>query len=200
MCSSDKVDAPASWQDGVLPDAIRRSLENHMQQQSDLLGADTEALRIPLSLSEQRDDLDKHGQACSVFDCVFSKEVMAEAAKLRSMKFFVIETIIGWINHKHHLGVDQRFKLPKLKYKGVTVQAHRIRKDPKKLVTEIEVLDDVDDEPALPLRSVPIPMQKRALFLCFGMPKSSLSCSWVVLEPWGAKLRVRTPGAGLYSV
>ena len=81
------------------------------------------------------------------------------------MKLFVIETTIGWINHKLSLGVDKKFKLPKLKYKGETVQSHLIRKDTKKIV-EISEIDAVDETPALPLCSKPVPAEKRAFLHC----------------------------------
>lgn len=162
MCSSDEVAAPSTWHDGVMPDAVADALAQAQGAPADISSDAAEALRIPLSLSDPRNDLDKHGQACTVFDCVFSTTVMAEAARLRAMKVFAIETVIGWINHKHGTGLDQRYKLPKLRYKGDTVQSHRIRKDRKQLVTEITEVDDVDDAPALPLRSAPVPADKRA--------------------------------------
>ena len=162
MCSSDHVAAPSTWHDGVMPDSVADALAQAQGTHSDISADTAEALRLPLSLSEPRNDLDKHGQACTVFDCVFSTTVLAEASRLRAMKVFVIETVIGWINHKHSLGLDQRYKLPKLRYKGDTVHSHRIRKDKKQLVTEISELDDVDDTPGLPLRSVPVPAEKRA--------------------------------------
>lgn len=161
MCSSSKVAAPAAWEGGVLPDHIKAALDQH-HHLDDFSDKDAEALRIPLSLGDMRSDTDKHGEPCIVFDCVYAEEVMEEAARSRSMKVFVIETIIGWINHKHQLGIDSRFKLPKLRYKGETVHAHHIRKDPKKLVTEIEELEDTDEEPALPLMARPVPPEKRA--------------------------------------
>lgn len=152
MCSSEHVAAPESWADGVMPDHVRNSVGT-MQEDSELSAEQSQALRIPLSLSEERSDHDKHGAPCTVFDCIFAVEVMKEAAAFRAMKIFVIETVIGWINHKHKLGIDSKFKLPKLKYKGDTIHAHRIRKDPKKLVTEVQQLDSVDEEPSIALRA-----------------------------------------------
>ena len=182
MCSSNKVAAPAAWANGVMPDNVKQSLEN-LGERQDIAEQAAEGLRLPLSLSEQRDELDKHGQPCSVFDCVFSDMVMKQAAQMRSMKIFVVETVLGWVSHKHKVKLDQRFKLPKLKYKGDTVQEHCIRKDPKKLVTEITELEEVDEEPSLALRSNPIPAEKRApLVACIGALCELRTLDFVALD------------------
>ena len=107
ICSSEKVQPPESWEDGVMPDSVRNALNNMEELQS---SQDVQALRIPLSLSEQRCDYDKHGQECTVFDCVFAEQVMSEAAKFRPMKVFVIECAMGWIQHKCKVQLDKKFK------------------------------------------------------------------------------------------
>jgi PIH1 N-terminal domain len=149
ICSSDKVQPPDSWEDGVMPDTVRNALNNMEGLENE---KDVQALRIPLSLSEQRSDYDKHGQACTVFDCVFADQVLQEAKTFRPMKVFVIECAMGWIQHKCKLQLDQKFKLPKLRYKGESIQEHRVRKQQKPLVTEVsEHVDALDDKPAMPL-------------------------------------------------
>lgn len=151
ICSSEKVQPPESWEDGVMPDSVRNSL-NNMEELGN--SQDVQALRIPLSLSEQRNDYDKHGQECTVFDCVFADKVIKEATSFRPMKVFVIECAMGWIQHKCKVQLDPKFKLPKLKYKGDVIQEHRVRKQHKSLVTEVtDVTEGVDEEPAVALCS-----------------------------------------------
>ena len=151
ICSSEKVQPPESWEDGVMPDSVKKSLENMEELEN---SQDVQALRIPLSLSEQRNDFDKHGQECTVFDCVFADKVINEAANFRPMKVFVIECAMGWIQHKCKLQLDPKFKLPKLKYKGDVIHEHRVRKQQKSLVTEVtEITQGEDEEPAVALCS-----------------------------------------------
>lgn len=130
-----------------MPDSVRQALHNLDSVKSE---EDVQAMRVPLSLSEQRIETDKSGTACSVFDCVFAEEVMKEATTFRPMKIFIIECCLGWIQHKCQVTLDQKFKLPKLRYKGDTIHQHLIRKEKKKLVTEIEEVIE-DDKPSLPL-------------------------------------------------
>jgi hypothetical protein len=151
ICSSEKVQPPESWEDGVMPDSVKASLSNMKEVEN---SQDVQALRIPLSLSEQRNDFDKHGQECTVFDCVFSEKVMKEASQFRPMKVFVIECAMGWITHKCKVQLDQKFKLPKLKYKGDVIHEHCVRKQQKPLVTEVaDATDAADEEPAVALCS-----------------------------------------------
>jgi hypothetical protein len=151
ICSSEKVQPPESWEDGVMPESVKNALNNMEELEN---SKDVQALRIPLSLSEQRNDFDKHGQECTVFDCVFSDKVIDEATKFRPMKVFVIECAMGWIQHKCKVQLDQKFKLPKLKYKGDMIHEHRVRKQQKPLVTEVpDATDAADEEPAVALCS-----------------------------------------------
>lgn len=130
-----------------MPDSVRQALHNLDEVKSE---EDVQAMRVPLSLSDQRSEADKHGTSCAVFDCVFAEQVIKEAAQFRPMKIFIIECCLGWIQHKCKVQLDPKFKLPKLKYKGDTIHEHRIRKEAKKLVTEIEEVVE-DEQPSLPL-------------------------------------------------
>lgn len=130
-----------------MPDSVRHALHNLDDVKSE---EDVQAMRVPLSLSDQRSETDKNGNACAVFDCVFAEQVMTEATRFRPMKVFVIECCLGWIQHKCHIQLDPKFKLPKLKYKGDFIHEHRIRKEAKKLVTEVEEVVG-SDEALLPL-------------------------------------------------
>lgn len=158
MCGSDKIGAPSAWEGGVVPDAVHEQLKN-METMSEAV---QEQMRFPLSLSEPRNDLDKSNEPCTVFDCALSSHIMKSAASLRALKVFIIEMAISWIQSKYKMNLDQRFKLPKLRYKGDTIQPQNIRKDKKSLILEVNDVDDVDDdEVALPLRVRPIPKEKQ---------------------------------------
>eukprot|EP00873_Tetraselmis_striata_P015838 jgi/Tetstr1/436102/TSEL_024950.t1 len=153
ICGSDKVAPPgAKWEEGKVPEAVQRALD-----QGDDADADAQqALRCPISLGEPRVDMDRKGEACTVYDCVFNDEVCATATKAhRQLKNFIIELALGWVQHKHKLVLDPKYKLPRMRYKGEHVASMRIRVDKKALVTEVE--DTVEEDPVFPLVTKPIP-------------------------------------------
>ncbi|KAJ1468146.1 PIH1 family, partial [Baffinella frigidus] len=55
-----------------------------------------ERVRIPLSLGPARNDLDKGGDACVVYDVVFNTEVMDQAIHNTEFKEFLIGLGLGW--------------------------------------------------------------------------------------------------------
>ena len=153
MCGSAKVAAPGGWEEGRVPDDI-------LQQMEQAETSPSESLRFPLSLSDVRYDLDKRGEPCSCFDCVFNSDVLAQAMAVRRLKIFLVELALGWIQQKHGLILDPKYKLPRLKYKGAEVQTQCIRKDSAGganagagLIEEIGGEDD--DDVAVPLCTKP---------------------------------------------
>jgi hypothetical protein len=98
ICGSDKVAPPgARWVDGQVPEEVQRALD----QGNEADEAAQQALRCPISLGEPRVDMDRKGEACTVFDCVFNDEVASTASKgHRQLKNFIIELALGWIQHK----------------------------------------------------------------------------------------------------
>lgn len=156
ICGSDKVAPPgARWVDGQVPEEVQRALD----QGDEADEAAQQALRCPISLGEPRVDMDRKGEACTVFDCVFNDEVASTASKgHRQLKNFIIELALGWIQHKHKVVLDPKYKLPRMRYKGEHVESMRIRVDKKALVEEVAGGGAEEDEEAVfPLVTKPIP-------------------------------------------
>eukprot|EP00960_Hanusia_phi_P050672 760348-Hanusia_phi.AAC.10 len=95
-----------------------------------------ERIRIPLSLGPARNDLDKAGEPCIVYDCVFNNEVLPRIRRGSSMKAmqvieqalhakefkeFLVGLGMGWVMEKGGGGLDiQKWNEVKLRgnYKG----------------------------------------------------------------------------------
>lgn len=93
ICGAEKVAAPGGWENGKVPDDVLAQLE-------DASISPDESLRFPLSLGEQVYDLDKKGQPCSCFDCVFNSDVVKQALQVKRLKHFLVELAITWIQQK----------------------------------------------------------------------------------------------------
>ncbi|CAI2367262.1 unnamed protein product [Moneuplotes crassus] len=107
-------------------------------QEKHLPDSDQPAVRIPLSLGEIREDFDKKGDPCRVVDVIWNPEAAKKAMKEPLYKQGLVELAFEYIKQKYELTLDLKYTVPKLKYKGKTVQFQRVRakKDPK-----IEQLD-----------------------------------------------------------
>jgi hypothetical protein len=114
----------------------------------ELKGQALEALRLPLSCSEPRGDVDKKGEPCLVLDCVFNPMVLETASRVRHFKSFLVSLVLEAAGGKGKLELDARFKLPKMSYKGDAVLTQRVRKERKPLVTD---MGDMFEEPTFPL-------------------------------------------------
>ncbi|KXZ46064.1 hypothetical protein GPECTOR_47g339 [Gonium pectorale] len=161
VCSHDRVAAPGGWAGGVMPDEVATALEKMQGADGDAAAAamsagELEALRFPLAAGPPRPDADRQGQPCSVADVVFNTDVVRAAAAARRLKALLIEIAMGHVGSKLGLSLDERYKLPKMRYKGEVVASQRIRADDKrkKLVTELR---DIDEEPSFPLRPTKAP-------------------------------------------
>ena len=100
--------------------------------------SDQPAVRIPLSLGEIREDFDKKGEPCQVVDVIWNPEAVKKAKKEMLYKQGLVELAFEYIKTKHDLSLNLKYSVPKMKYKGKTIQFQRIRakKNPK-----IEQLD-----------------------------------------------------------
>lgn len=107
-------------------------------EEKHLPDSDQPAVRIPLSLGEIREDFDKKGDPCQVIDCIWNPETLKRAKKEMLYKQGLVELSFEYVKQKYNLILDLKYSVPKLKYKGNTVQYQRIRvkKNPK-----IEQLD-----------------------------------------------------------
>jgi len=103
-----------------------------------------------------------HACSSSAAVCTLARPPNTPTLDPSSLQVFIVEVAMGWVQHKCSLVLDQRFKLPKLRYKGDTIAPQNIRRSAKALVTELPT-DEPDAEPSLPLRVAPIPKGKSLL-------------------------------------
>lgn len=97
--------------------------------------AEVKRMRIPMRMSVLRDDVDKAGKKCKVADCVVHIEVVKQAAKRKEFQTLLIHAAIDLLQEKQSmLDLEPGYKLPKLRYKGNTVQPMRIQPN---LITEL---------------------------------------------------------------
>ena len=201
MCGSERVAAPGNWDKDKIPEDVMERL-NKAEVSPD------ESLRFPLSLSDASYDLDKAGQPCTTFDCIFNLDVLKQAMAEKRLKVFLIELALGWVQEKHHLILDSKYKLPRMKYKGKDVQAQNIRKDDDDTKPIIEEIDGGDEEEKT--ASFPLMMNKRKHTVntqakAMQQKKMTTAASTGSQkkeedEEVGAKKKKKTPRAARYSI
>ena len=106
--------------------------------------SDQPAVRIPLSMGDLREDFDKKGEPCQVFDVIWNPEVIKRAKKEPLYKQGIIEFAFQSLKQKKDITLDMRYTVPKMKYKGKTIQFQRVRakKDPKIQQLDSKVLSE----------------------------------------------------------
>ena len=138
--------APGSeWASSVVPEAVENALANLDDPDA------VSHLRFPLSVSDARNELDKKGSPCTVYDAVFNDDVVKQAIVSRRLKVFLVELVLQWIAQKYETNLDPQYKLPHRRYVGdpdkPTPQCIRVEKK-----SMIEELQEPDEEPSFPLR------------------------------------------------
>jgi hypothetical protein len=95
-------------------------------------GSDT-GIRIPLSLGTKREDFDKKGSTAQVYDVIWNPKTIERCKTDPQFRQVVVELALNYVNQKFNHELDMRFILPKMKYKGKTVEFQRIKakKGPK---------------------------------------------------------------------
>lgn len=83
--------------------------------------------RFPLSMGEKREEHDKKGEPAMVIDVIWAPATVDKALSDAQFRQQVIELAITYVNQKYGIVLDERFTIPKLKYKGATVQYQRIK-------------------------------------------------------------------------
>lgn len=83
-------------------------------------GSEQEGLNIPLSCGVAKQDKDKQGSRCTVFDIIVHPSVVTEALadKTGNFRHWVCNFTLQYVQQKHGVNVDFKYKLPKMKYKG----------------------------------------------------------------------------------
>lgn len=105
--------------------------------------ASVERVRIPLSLGPARNDLDKSGEPCIVYDVVFNTEVMDQALHAKEFKDFLVGLGMGWVMEKGGGGLDiKNYTEAKLRgnYKGKFPAMQVVRAEA--LIEEMEPVDE----------------------------------------------------------
>ena len=106
------------------------------------MGTDT-GIRIPLSLGNVREDNDKKGEIAQVYDVIWNPTTIERCKTDPSFRQIVVELAFNHILQRGKHQLDLRFSIPKMKYKGKTVQFQRVRakKGPK-----IQDLGEISEE------------------------------------------------------
>mmetsp|Transcript_85459 Transcript_85459/g.160987 ORF Transcript_85459/g.160987 Transcript_85459/m.160987 type:complete len:419 (+) Transcript_85459:232-1488(+) len=105
----------------------------HVQSLADADGE--EGVRVPLSVGTPVEDFDKKNEPCVTYDLVANPETVEECTRTPAFRESVVMLCLHAVSQKYKIELDSKYKLPKMKYKGNTVQLQRIR---KKQVSKIE--------------------------------------------------------------
>ncbi len=85
------------------------------------IGSDV-GVRIPLSLGSVREDYDKKGEVAQVYDVIWNPLTIDRCKTDAAFRQVVVELAFNHILQKYNHSLDLRFTIPKMKYKGTTVQ------------------------------------------------------------------------------
>jgi len=108
----------------------------HVQSLADMDGE--EGVRVPLSLGTPVEDFDKKNEACVTYDLVANPETVLECSKTPAFRETVVNLCLAAVGQKFKVELDQKYKLPKMKYKGNVVQLQRIRKKNASQIQEVD--------------------------------------------------------------
>lgn len=90
-------------------------------------GTSERGVRIPLSLGPVRDDRDKKGDPVRVYDFIWATEVVQRAQREAVFRQQMVELAFSYVEQKFGHVLDLRFTIPKMKYKGDTIQYQRVK-------------------------------------------------------------------------
>lgn len=107
----------------------------HMKSFADIDGE--QGCRVPLSIGTPIEDFDKKGEPCVSYDLVANPDVVDECSKEPNFKETVIQLCLAAVAQKYKVELDPRYKIPKMKYKGGTVQIQRLRKQNQSRIQEV---------------------------------------------------------------
>jgi hypothetical protein len=107
--------------------------------------------KIPMSLSTHREDKDKQGAPCLVWDACINSQTFRKTTNHEEFKFFIIELALTWVEHKNGVILNRNYSLPNLRKKGRLV-THTIKRavnpiiDVQETVTENKKVVKVDEK------------------------------------------------------
>jgi hypothetical protein len=107
----------------------------HMKSFAELEGE--EGCRVPLSVGTPVEDFDKKQEPCVTYDLVANPTVVAECETVTQFRDSVVQLCLSAVAQKYKIELDTRYKLPKMKYKGTSVQLQRLRKSKESQIQEL---------------------------------------------------------------
>jgi len=97
----------------------------HMKSLAELEGE--EGCRVPLSIGTPVEDFDKKQEPCVTYDLVANPDVVKECKELPQFRDSLVQLCFAAIAQKYKVELDMKYKLPKMIYKGNTIQLQRLR-------------------------------------------------------------------------
>lgn len=85
-------------------------------------GAADVGIRIPLSLGNVKEDRDKKGEPVQCYDFIFNPETVKNAQKDATFRQSMVEVCFSYVQQKFGKSLDYGYTVPKMKYKGATIQ------------------------------------------------------------------------------
>lgn len=102
---------------------------------------------VPIVVSPKREDVDKAGKPCVVFDACMNQAVLLLGVRDKGINILIIETCIELVEDSSGLMLDRNYVLPKLRAKGklhdTEISEADLTRGPRSLE---RVLEDVKDE------------------------------------------------------
>mmetsp|Transcript_18266 Transcript_18266/g.31248 ORF Transcript_18266/g.31248 Transcript_18266/m.31248 type:complete len:464 (-) Transcript_18266:43-1434(-) len=125
------------------------------------LGSSEKGLRIPLSLGDVREDSDKKGDPVQVYDFIWNPDTVKNAQKDPAFRQIMVELALNYIKQKFDRDLDIKFTVPKMKYKGATVQFQRIRAKKGPKIQEVQMTEE--EKQRLQQKAIDEQMRREAL-------------------------------------
>jgi HSP20 family molecular chaperone IbpA len=104
---------------------------------AEMLQEEQTRVRIPLSMGEPREDTDKEGKECTVYDAIMHTEVVERAKTEKEMKQFVVELCLQWVEQKFELALRRPVKFPKGMLAKGEPDIQTIRRNTNHMVAEV---------------------------------------------------------------
>lgn len=79
-------------------------------------------MRIPLSLGNVREENDKKGDPVQVYDFIWNTDTVKNAQRNAEFRQMMVELAFNYVKQKFDITLDLKFTIPKMKYKGDTIQ------------------------------------------------------------------------------
>lgn len=99
----------------------------HMKTIMEGEAAGEEGMRVPLSIGAPIEDFDKKQEPCTTYDLVANPETVDNANSEPQFRETLVQLCLASVAQKYSIPLDMKYKLPKMKYKGTTVQIQRIK-------------------------------------------------------------------------